>query len=425
MTDQALLDEVLGLRTILENVGAYIYTKDLDGRYTYVNSLVCQLFGRTLAEIVGQTDEAFFDLHLSDELRRNDRFVLESGQTITREEHNVVRETGDTRIYWTVKTPVRNAQGVIVGMCGISTDITERKALERALAEQKQLLDTVLNNADANIYMKSLDRRFLYVNSQCASLLARPVEEITGKRDIELLPAEVADHFWEMDRKAFETHARQAGEESYTAPDGRTLHYWSIKVPLDHLGYPDRLIGFSSEITELYQLKEELRRQANTDALTSTSSRRHFIEQALHQVEQARRYQQPLSLLALDLDHFKRVNDRYGHAGGDAVLVAVAGFFRRTVRTADLIGRLGGEEFAILLPNTDAAAAYALAGRLCSGLSELDITLPGPQLHHQKTSIGVATLGEHDTGFEALLARADRALYAAKHAGRNRVRRAD
>ncbi|MGZ4954036.1 MAG: sensor domain-containing protein [Methylobacter sp.] len=129
----SLQDMIIGLRTVLDQTGTYIFTKDTAGRYTYINQMTQDLFGASFEDIVGKDDNHFFDLALANELRLNDRRVMDFGETIEREETNVVKTTGEKRIYWTIKKPLRNDQGQIIGLCGISIDITERKAMEHAL----------------------------------------------------------------------------------------------------------------------------------------------------------------------------------------------------------------------------------------------------------------------------------------------------
>ncbi len=417
----ALQAELLHLRTVINNVGAYIYTKDTAGCYTYVNELVAQLFGRPLDQIIGHRDEEFFDLAISDELRRHDRRVLDHGETLTREERNIVKPSGELRIYWTVKAPVRDAAGTIVGMCGISTDITERKRLEGELERQRQLLDTVLSNIDACVYMKDRDHRYLYVNNRTAEQYGRPIEGIVGRLEGEVLPPEQARLFWDLDEQVFASGKRQSGEETLVAPDGQTRHFWSIKVPLQQEGQPDALIGFSSDITELHLLKEELRRQANTDQLTGISNRRHFLEAAGTELARSRRYGHALSVLLFDLDHFKEINDRHGHQAGDRVLMESARHSQALIRDSDLIGRMGGEEFAVLLPETGHGDAAALAQRLCAALRGLQLRGDWNGTITATASVGVAQLQATDSTIESLLARADRAMYLAKQGGRDRV----
>lgn len=137
-----LTSKIRQLETTLDHVGAYVYTKDMGGRYTYVNKMVCELFGCPLELIIGATDEEFFDLSISNDLRINDRRVLDQGEHIEAEETNVTL-TSETYIFWTVKLPLRGPDGSIIGMCGISTDITERKQAEKALEESKRTFEAI------------------------------------------------------------------------------------------------------------------------------------------------------------------------------------------------------------------------------------------------------------------------------------------
>jgi diguanylate cyclase (GGDEF)-like protein/PAS domain S-box-containing protein len=415
------LDELLSLRTLLDQLGAYIYTKDTAGRYTFVNEMVCQLFGRPREQIVGRDDSHFFDLEKSNELRVNDQRVMGLGETIMGEELNVVQPSGETRIYWSVKAPVRNAAGKIVGMCGISNDITERKRLEKEVEKQQQMLDTILNNVDAYVYLKNSERRYLYVNNRTAELFGRPAEQIVGRVDEDLMPKELADNFGKLDRQVFESQSKQCGEETFRDQSGAVRHYWSIKMPIKLPDQPDALIGLSSDITELHELKEELQRQALTDALTGLHNRHYFYPEAAKQFSCAKRYRQNLSVLLLDIDLFKQINDEFGHQAGDEVIRRVAAHCRHILRGSDLLGRIGGEEFAFALPNTDADGALLLAGRLCASIRELRVRGDWLGEIAPTVSVGVATLAEQDSCFDALLARADKALYRAKQAGRDQV----
>ena len=114
-------------RDILDALNVYVYAKDANGNYTYANRAVCELFGAPLESIVGKDDSQFFDLEQSNELRANDEQVMSSGVTLEIEEHDVVKETGEDRYYWTIKAPLRDASGAVVGTCGISLDITGSK----------------------------------------------------------------------------------------------------------------------------------------------------------------------------------------------------------------------------------------------------------------------------------------------------------
>ena len=145
LSNEELTFQIQCLTTTLDTVGAYIYTKDIQGHYTYANQMVCDLFNRSLNDIVGQSDKAFFDLSTFNELQENDRRVLDHGEHTESEETNIVIQTGEKRIYWTVKKPLTDAHGQIIGLCGISTDITERRVLEEKLMIANQTQDKLFS----------------------------------------------------------------------------------------------------------------------------------------------------------------------------------------------------------------------------------------------------------------------------------------
>ncbi len=174
------------------------------------------------------------------------------------------------------------------------------------------------------------------------------------------------------------------------------------------------------ELSRRKQLETELRRTAATDPLTGVFNRRHYLPLFQREFERALRYRQPLALCLLDLDHFKRINDTYGHAAGDTALRTIADICRSELRETDVLGRLGGEEFVVLLPNTTAENAKAAAERIRARLAATEI-VEGGQRFRVSTTIGVTELRPGDRQIDDLIQRADHALYAGKEAGRNRV----
>lgn len=220
--------------------------------------------------------------------------------------------------------------------------------------------------------------------------------------------------------------ALSAGDPVHTevlnyAKDGRT--YWLDLniIPLrDEDGHITHFAAIQRDVTERKNLEQELTQLATTDALTGLQNRRSFFDAAAAEVARARRYGDPLSLVSINLDRFKLVNDKYGHAAGDVALVRFAEICRRHVREVDLLARIGGEEFALLLPATSQDNAARLAERIRQAVHDIAILADG-QSFQFTVSMGVAAYRDTGDSLEELMRRADDALYRAKETGRDRI----
>ncbi len=206
----------------------------------------------------------------------------------------------------------------------------------------------------------------------------------------------------------------------------RVQHTVAVAVPTEDGQRCDALMAIA-EVTNLADAMEDLRaarddakRQAATDSLTGIANRRHFVDVADRGFAQALRYGRPCSMLVMDIDGFKTVNDTHGHSTGDLVLKSFVEICRRSLRECDLLGRLGGDEFAVLLPETSAAMALVTAERL-RGAVEREVITIDQRSFRTTVSIGLAAVDETSRTFDELLKKADTALYDAKRRGRNRV----
>jgi diguanylate cyclase (GGDEF)-like protein len=171
---------------------------------------------------------------------------------------------------------------------------------------------------------------------------------------------------------------------------------------------------------ELQTLSEELRISSVTDPLTGASNRRFFLDSAAKMVSSANRHHYPFSVIMIDVDHFKRINDKYGHPAGDKVLQTLAAISREALREEDVFARFGGEEFMAILPNTGAQAGQAVAERLCAKVMAHPVKVNDESLYIT-VSCGVSEHRSNETTIENAIKRADEALYAAKDSGRNQV----
>ena len=199
--------------------------------------------------------------------------------------------------------------------------------------------------------------------------------------------------------------------------NSRKAQYWN----LEQITYAESFVDQTAPILSSLNSLRQAQQRAIIDSLTSLYNRRFLFEFMQQQIVQARRYNQPLSVLMLDLDHFKRVNDTYGHESGDLVLKLFALRLKETLRESDIAARYGGEEFVAVLPNTNLKGALELAEKI--RLVTLDVNLAQflPDLPSISVSVGVASFPNHGRSVEQLQRAADAALYQAKQAGRNRV----
>lgn len=274
---------------------------------------------------------------------------------------------------------------------------------------------------DAGLIRRTLrdDRfgRFDYVNpAACRNLgYSRPELEALGVPDIDPdFTANILPAHW-RDLKA---NGHLLVRSRHRRKDGSIF---PVELSLDYLSFEgaEYNVAQARDITDRVESEEKLKRLALTDDLTGLFNRRAFMEGLEQEIVRQKRYNKPLAVIMVDLDHFKKVNDTYGHAGGDEVLRHFAALLRQTIRETDIPGRLGGEEFAVMLAETDAEQGARLANRLGQAIRSATVeTEAGPVSY--TVSIGLSQLAAGDTT-DTILARADQALYRAKESGRDRV----
>ncbi len=326
------------------------------------------------------------------------------------------------------------AEGQVLGLFGIIQDVTRQAEIEAALREGEARYRLLAENASDIIFRLDGDDRFAYVSPSLKTLTGFVPDEMIGGSPMELVhpedgPALAAGL---RDLRAGALQQLTIAFRTRCADGSWRWLETSARTTGGGGGGTREVIGVSRDISdrkrfeaELMQAREaaedaatEARQLASTDELTGLASRRMFMARLIGEIASAEAMDTPLSVAILDVDHFKQVNDRFGHATGDAVLQAIAGTAVRTVRGHDLVGRLGGEEFAIVMPGARADAAALIGERLRAAVEAS--AHDHPRLPPITISLGVASLTE-GADASTLLAAADDALYAAKKSGRNRL----
>ncbi len=322
-----------------------LYT-DPEGNCLYTNSIWQVLTGQPTERALGRGwSDAVpgFDYAVLDRLKQPNA----PADLFKRE---ICMQHADGSPLWVLglASPVRGADGGVIGFVGTITDITGQKQAEKVLKDYNQMLQSQVEERTQSLQNALAERTQLLV------------------------------------------HQSELNE---------------------------RLVA---KTAALRKANEQLNTLATTDSLTGVVNRREFFRLAEQELARARRYSHPTALMMMDIDHFKRVNDQYGHAIGDDALRHFTGICRQEMRSEDVIGRLGGEEFAILLPETDVESAQILAERIRASLTQSSVNTQAEPLQ-MSVSIGVTERAEGETQLKALLQRADSALYEAKNQGRNRV----
>jgi diguanylate cyclase (GGDEF)-like protein/PAS domain S-box-containing protein len=298
-----------------------------------------------------------------------------------------------------------------------------RYALFRAEMEARNNLLVAALEAAANaIIITDKSAIIKWVNSSFTRLTGYSSDEAIGHNQNSLLNSALQDEAFYQDLWSTILQGKHwRGELINKRKNGSLYHEeLSIAPVKDKSGEITHFIGIKEDISERKRLQEQLQKLANTDPLTELYNRRAFLDYVVQEIARLSRFESlSAALLMIDLDYFKRVNDTYGHSTGDKVLQQFAHTVRQASRTIDLPARLGGEEFAILLPGATQVDAMAMAERLRKQVAETFIT-------HEKgavyitISIGAAALSGDDKDGDVVLSHADTALYEAKDAGRNR-----
>jgi diguanylate cyclase (GGDEF)-like protein len=291
--------------------------------------------------------------------------------------------------------------------------VQSREAVHRALFESMDEGFCVVEM----IYDPSgipVDYRFVEINPAFEKQTG--LQQALGKTIRQMVPDHDA-HWFEIYGKVAETGKSIRFENPATAMH-RYYDVYAFRIG----GSESKKVGILfKDMTERKELQDKLEEQANTDALTGCDNRRHFLEHAEWEILRIRRYGGAVSMLMLDLDHFKNINDTHGHSVGDLTLKKFVQVCKGLLRDVDVIGRLGGEEFAIMLPETRIERGLEVADRLCRAVAAAEIPLADSSPLRFTTSIGVASLAADDLHADEILRRADQALYKAKNSGRNRA----
>lgn len=412
---QALSDSEERYRTLFEHSMDAISLVSPGGLLLDANRAWLDLFGYSAEDIgVANVEELYLDP--DDRTRMLERLV--DHDELVDDELQLRRRDGTVMDCLRTAVVRRDAGGDIIGDQSVVRDITEKKRAERALRQSEERFRSLFEQSMDAIYLGSPGGEIVDVNQAWLDLFGYASKDLPLLRATDLYadPAE---------RQTFLRKMRASGyvrdEVRFRKKDGSVFDCErNVVARRDDKGNVIAYQGLLRDVTQRKRDHAELERLARFDALTALLNRRSILDKVAEWILHVRRYKGHLSVVMLDIDHFKLVNDRLGHQVGDRVLTDVAALVQRSVRKTDFVGRYGGEEFLIALPRTDAAGAAIMAERTRA-------MVQGTAMHDGEggafevtASFGVAEWCDGDND-DSLIRRADAALYRAKQNGRNRV----
>lgn len=355
------------LRTVVDSAYDPIFIKDTDHRFLLNNAAHLRALGlQSQEQSLGKTNADLW----GDRARRfqeDDLRVTQNGEVVYGEEEEIRVHSGERRWFSTTKVPLIGENGEIEGLVGISRDIHRRRAAEDALRESEERYRAVVERAAEGIFLFEADGgAILETNAALRELLGYTSEELLRMTVYEIIahPPEEID---ESIRRDLEEGSRLAGERSYRRKDGSIV---DVEVSMVAVPYSGREILGSvvRDLTGRKRLEEELRHRATHDPLTRLPNRALFNDRLVQALEREKRHDGRTAVLFIDLDGFKSINDRHGHDVGDELLTTVAFRLRNCVRSEDTVSRLGGDEFLVLLEDSDMERAGKVSERMIQAL---------------------------------------------------------
>ncbi|WP_147819943.1 PAS domain S-box protein [Salidesulfovibrio onnuriiensis] len=423
MTERKINEEALRkseekFRRIFESMEDGYFLTSLDGTIMLVNPAAARQLGYEVTQLIGLsvTERVYRD----PEDRREVISILQDKGSVTGYRVDFKRSDGgfikaEINLHF-----VYNEAGHPVALEGIFRDATDRIRAEEILKErEQQYRGFFMNNHAVMVLSDPKSGDIVDANPAAERFYGYDRDELLQMNMSDIQAMEEQEIFREMAMAQQEHRNHFLLKHRVFGGQVRDVEVYSGPVMVNERAL---LYSVIHDVTERRRLETELQRLATTDSLTGALNRHEFMRRAQEEMARARRYGHPLTVLMLDLDHFKRINDTYGHSVGDDALRILTDACRECLRETDLFGRLGGEEFSAVLTETEAWAAEKAADRLRQAMAQATIDT-GRGTTTITASIGLSAMTAADGSIDDILSRADKALYVAKDKGRNRVER--
>ena len=393
-----------------------------DGTFERVNDALCRMLGYPREELTGRR---FRDLTHPEDLPVDLEALraMLAGERDSHHSHKRYIHANGHPVWVALSVAlVRDDAGAPLYFVSQMEDITERLEMEEALRDAEARFRKVFEESPVGIVLVGEDFRIEQANAAFSTLTGYSEDELAGRTLADLthpddisLGAELGNALFAGSIPSFQVERR------YLTRDGEVI--WTTltaAVVRDENGTPLHGVGIVEDVSERKRFEGQLQYFADHDSLTGLFNRRRFEEELARQAAYSARYRPGGAVLLMDLDNFKYVNDTLGHRVGDELIKGVAETMRARLRTSDVLARIGGDEFAVLLPEVSREQAREAAEALRGAVSAYSLDSDGRSVH-TTASIGVALIDERERPAEDLIVESDLAMYAAKHAGRDRV----
>ena len=395
----------------------------VDRKYIFrmVNESYLKLFNKKWEEIIGHSMKQLVGREIFERISKANIDKALAGETVAVESW-IDLPTAGRRFMSMTYHPVSIQGNEIDYVSTEARDMTDLKQKEEAFQAVADRLALATTAGNIGIWEWDLVTDDLNWDNKMMELYRVEENEFNTVYDAwktRLHPKDISRTEHEL-AQCIEKKTQFDSEFKIVHPDG-SIHdiRAAALVQTDEQGNPRCMIGVNWDVTKQRKMEDDLRKLASTDPLTGASNRRHFMDRLADEFERCKRYGTSIVLLSLDIDHFKDINDTYGHPSGDVVLKSLVSLCKATLRTTDIFGRVGGEEFMAALTQTSIAAGKRTAERLRHRIEKEIIKTHGQKITFT-ISIGITEISPGDTTIETMLKRADEALYKAKNNGRNR-----
>ncbi|HYA15624.1 MAG TPA: sensor domain-containing diguanylate cyclase [Syntrophales bacterium] len=385
-----------------------MYLVDRDYRYLFMNEGCLTRFDLPLDKIIGRTYGEFHSEKTTTEFVDIVKHVFETGISITQHEYQSER---DGRYFLQTFSPVKDNEGITIAVTVASKDVTERKQAEKALAESEEFYRVLAEKSFAGVYVVQ-DRKFCFFNSNAVSYTEYTPDELIGMESISLVHPD--------DREQLRKNTKEMLRGERTSPyefriitKGGKIQWFMETVTSIVWDGKRAALGNCMSLAERKRMEEEIRALSITDSLTGLHNRRGFLTLAEQQLKFSDRHKKDMLLIFADIDGLKGINDEMGHEEGDKVLIYVAAILKQTLRSSDVVARIGGDEFAVLAMETTELFPKTIMERLQNYIDKYN--KEGNRNYKISVSIGTAHYDpENSCSLNELMSRADKMMYKHK-----------